>query len=189
MKKLIVLLAFLILGTAIANAQAWETLPGKKMMDVHNILLKQGYQQTSNSDNELAIYNKTSAIHYKVILSFSPQSKMVNSVVVSERVFETFKEAETRYNEIKKEFTDKYSFVDDKNFMYYPYSATSSDQDKINALSTNKADIFTLFQYDDEKYVTVSIAFDYDKSKVKIHYTYIDMVAREAFDKEKSEKQ
>jgi hypothetical protein len=189
MKKLITLLAFLILGTAIANAQAWETLPGKKMMDVHNILLKQGYQQTSNSDNDLAIYNKTSATHYKVTLSISPQSKIVNAVTVCERVFDTYLAAEKRYNEIKKEFTDKYNYVEDKNVMFHPYSATSPDQDKINALSTDKADIFTLYQYDDEKYVNVSIGFDYDKSKVKIHYTYIDMAAREAFDKEKKEKQ
>lgn len=188
MKKSITLLAFLILGTAIANAQAWETLPGKKMMDVHNILLKQGYQQSSDSDNELAIYYKTTATHYKATLSVSPQSKMVNAVSVSEGVFDTYLAAEKRYNELKKEFTEKYSFVNDKNFMFHPYSATSPDQDKIKALSTNKADIHTLFQYDEEKFVNIFIDYDYDKAKVKIGFVYIDRIAREAFDKEKKEK-
>jgi hypothetical protein len=188
MKKLITLLAFLILGTAIANAKAWETLPGKKMMDVHNILLKQGYQQSSGSDNELAIYNKSTATHYKATLSVSPQSKIVNAVSVCEVFFDTYLAAEKRYNEIKKEFTEEYNYVDDKNFMFHPYSATSPDQDKIKALFTNKADIFTLFQYDEEKFVNVSIAYDYDKAKVKIVFSYIDRIAREAFDKEKKEK-
>lgn len=188
MKKLISILAILIIGTATIKAQqGWEkTLPTKKLSEANSLLSSNGYKKQFE-DEELSVHTNETKLNWKITMMYSVKSKIVNGITISTK-FISYTGAENRYNELKGALLQKYELVNEEYEFDSPYNASDNSSDKYLALKLGKADIHTLFSSGNDNYVNISIAYSEISNSPEVLVTYMNRPARDIYEKEKEEK-